>query len=115
MVWDVFGSSMFPYCSPIAAVRCSSTARPPLPRPEILNQHQIAARLVVLIKDDVTGIGRNAYAAVERPLCYDYRVVLTRRKAEEPNESLLSRVWGRSVIYAFRSDSESDREALGWS
>ena len=70
-----------------------------LPEVEILNQHQITAGFVVLIKEDITGIWRNADPAVERPPCDNDRVVLAGGEAEESNESLLACVRGRPVIY----------------
>jgi hypothetical protein len=67
--------------------------------PEILNQHQIAAGLVVLIEEDITGIGRNAHSAVERPFCYYCRAVLACGEVEESNESMLAGMRRRPIIY----------------
>src|SRR4051812_36424180 len=86
-----------------------------LRQPKILDQHEIAALLVILVKQDVTGVGRNAHPTVEWMLRHYDRGTPMRSEAEESNESLLTGVRWSAVVDPFRSDSVSDREALGWS
>jgi hypothetical protein len=61
---------------------------------EILEHHQIAAKLVDLIEDHVPAIARSGHPELKGTIRYSDRPVLTIGKTVKPDETLISRVRG---------------------